>query len=887
MAIDSHNHVSDSRYETQGEIARGGMGVIFKVHDCELDRTLAMKMVRGRELGKVIQLARDETDGWNLPRLVGVLVRVCQAVAYAHGKGVIHRDLKPANVMVGDLGEVYVMDWGLARQLGRDDVRDIRLKLGDGMAEDLQAFLDGRVVQAHQTGTFAEFTNWVSRNKATAFASGLVLLSLTALAVLQTISKDKIATAFHQEEKARKETQLVLADSYVTLGLEEAEKREFARAKLWFNEAARLSESESARQRANRMRVHAFGDLAPQPLRMMPMPETQWRFVKAHPTGPFIIVHGRDHHDHLLIDVDRMKVLAPSAREGGYVNGIAFDPAGDRYATSPAPGKVNLHQLPDGKSLKALDFGNEIGTIHPLAWSPDGSLLFLGNPNGRIYDFETNELWPTVLSQEFRNDKDPSLGFARFSPLADYLVTTGNFPYWEARLFRLDREAKAATSLWDPTAVRHTAGNVPEFLGGGRWLRTARQSEISLFRTARGEKLGMFVSGQSPPAELPPNLAAELERSPAGGEILASGFVRDAAFSSLENGTVALAIQDQDPSKTKSSGRLELRNWQTGELLAGEIPLPSAPLAVRYHSGGTWIAVASESGEVFRVDAQTAEKELLFHSPDGTPLDSLFFSGQETPSGEVLVAAHPEAIRVPNHTCVWDLATGKFRFPPLLHSHRGFPKTMDVRDGILITADGSHTFCDLASGDAIPSPVTANPHNGALRFGHDVDTVLVSGRTEAIRVLDWRSGQPVCPDLDHGFNDHRWVHRTLPIPGTPWIVVSGMNGVRFFDVDSGQPVAPPVEWPQSVDVWHFPVATISPDRRTLAHNDGGEGLRLVDLSALLEEPGDSPDSDLDNLAAGARVVRGGLVEMNWFGEWPERWRTWFEAHREQQRLRVR
>jgi len=174
---------TSERYRVQGEIARGGQGAILRAWDEDLRRTLAMKLildmpagedreessrslgrfleeaqitgqldhpgivpvhelgldeegrvfftmrlVKGRDLKEVFELAHANEEGWSVTRALGVLLRVCEAMAYAHRKGVIHRDLKPRNVMVGRYGEVYVMDWGLARVLGHPDGHDLRLR---------------------------------------------------------------------------------------------------------------------------------------------------------------------------------------------------------------------------------------------------------------------------------------------------------------------------------------------------------------------------------------------------------------------------------------------------------------------------------------------------------------------------------------------------------------------------------------------------------------------------------------------------------------------------------------------------------------------------------------------------------------------------------------
>ncbi len=157
------------RYRLLGEIARGGMGAVFKGRDPDLGRDLAlkvlldqhhdrpdlierfveeaqicgqlqhpgvvpiyelgsladsrpffaMKLVKGETLAAL--LARRSSPADDLPRFVSIFEAVCQTVAYAHARGVIHRDLKPSNVMVGSFGEVQVMDWGLAKVLEKDN----------------------------------------------------------------------------------------------------------------------------------------------------------------------------------------------------------------------------------------------------------------------------------------------------------------------------------------------------------------------------------------------------------------------------------------------------------------------------------------------------------------------------------------------------------------------------------------------------------------------------------------------------------------------------------------------------------------------------------------------------------------------------------------------
>ncbi len=102
---------------------------IVPVHELGVDEQeqvfYTMKLVRGVTLLDVLQ-GLDKGDAATIAKypvaeLLTIFQKVCDAIAFAHSKGVIHRDLKPANIMLGEYGEVLVMDWGLARASGRNE----------------------------------------------------------------------------------------------------------------------------------------------------------------------------------------------------------------------------------------------------------------------------------------------------------------------------------------------------------------------------------------------------------------------------------------------------------------------------------------------------------------------------------------------------------------------------------------------------------------------------------------------------------------------------------------------------------------------------------------------------------------------------------------------
>jgi serine/threonine-protein kinase len=81
----------------------------------------AMKLVEGKSFGEVVRsLPRGPLDTKTLYELLDVFIKICDALAFAHSRGVLHCDIKPGNVMVGEFGQVYLTDWGIARLIATE-----------------------------------------------------------------------------------------------------------------------------------------------------------------------------------------------------------------------------------------------------------------------------------------------------------------------------------------------------------------------------------------------------------------------------------------------------------------------------------------------------------------------------------------------------------------------------------------------------------------------------------------------------------------------------------------------------------------------------------------------------------------------------------------------
>ncbi|MBK9388045.1 MAG: protein kinase [Planctomycetes bacterium] len=939
------------RYVPRGEIGRGGMGAVLEVWDRHLRRTIAMKValegreeepsgssatldskrvsrfleeaqvtsqldhpgivpvheigmdpsgrvfftmrrVAGRDLKAIFDLSCASCEGWNLERALGVLVKVCDTLAYAHSKGVVHRDLKPANIMIGAFGEVYVMDWGLAKVLkstvaaeespseesregdwiesdraqllqadpgselatlageivgtpcymapeqsrreqsavdGRSDVYSVggllyqlltrrrpyvpdeartnawevlqALRKGPPMrvqklnpkapaelvaicekamardaaqryqdvaelAEDLRAYLEGRVVRAHAVGPWVEFTKWFGRNRVAAGASLAASLLLVGSALFFAWEQNSHAALIEEQRRAAERSEL------------EAERQGYAATISAAAAALRNAEVREARRRLDEtppyLRGWEWQHLALRADASLQRGELARgsRVLAAHPRERLFAVGGPDGGVE-LVDVDRAAVVQRFAADAGEpISALAWSPDGRRLAAGTARGALRVFAIEGGQPVELEGHRN---VVTALAFSPDGALLMSagGDLELALWDLASGRKRARALhdGEPFQTavfgggPMDPIFAAAgekllTWHPDRQLLQETQSYP---AAITALASSAQGelAIGLENGSILRASRrrgsaleGHVDRvtalaFSADGRWLASGSDDRtLRVWNTTSGERtprillghlegvngVGFLSDGQSLVScsvdatwRLWSLDACEALTRTNGHAKGAQGI----AFSPAGTQLLSLSLD----------GSAALWDPRTGALRALLRGAEEALIAGVYLASGQQFATAGADGTIRVWDARTAENTQVLHghvqgvpalaaSPDGTLLASGSWDG---------------TLRL------WNFAEGSERARYEDHAEPLSAVAFHPQGRWLASGDraGRILVRNLATGRVERELVGHSGAIGDLAFHPHLPLLASGGADETVRLFDLESGAQVAVLLGH------------------------------------------------------------------------------------------------------------------------------------------
>jgi eukaryotic-like serine/threonine-protein kinase len=151
-AVGNHRRRFLQEARITGQLEHPGIVTVYELaFRSDQQPFYTMRFVRGRTLSESARdwhhtRVRTQAGLLDFVPLLNAFVTVCNTIAYAHSRGVIHRDLKGENVVVGDFGEVVVLDWGLAKLIDQEGEPDDRLVVDHVGSSDVGLTMQGQAI---------------------------------------------------------------------------------------------------------------------------------------------------------------------------------------------------------------------------------------------------------------------------------------------------------------------------------------------------------------------------------------------------------------------------------------------------------------------------------------------------------------------------------------------------------------------------------------------------------------------------------------------------------------------------------------------------------------------------------------------------------------------
>jgi WD40 repeat protein/serine/threonine protein kinase len=923
---------------------------VVPVHDLGIDSAgrchFTMRFVRGRELKEVLDLAREAREGWTRTKVLGVILKVCEAMAYAHSKGVVHRDLKPANIMVGRFGETYVMDWGLARVLGRHDSHDLRLKprpedasamslvrtvrqdesmsnpdsplvTMDGdvigtpsymapeqargrleevgprsdvyslgsilyymltgetpyvkkgervsphvvltrvlegppvsveklapqepaellaicakamarepedryasmleVADDIQAFLENRVVRAYERGSLAEFKKWVVRNRGMAAGiAGMVLLSIASalgFARQQQLRADELSIKENETARAKERAE---AEEVRAKASEDQARKNLELANLKRHEAD--EQAERARQSAELAKRSGYvANLmaASFSLRLGDLGEARERLREAE-----FDLRGWEWR-HLDLRANNA-TLARVCNFSG-VEALAFHPRANRAIVLTGQGKVYIRDLAtledvpphdiqlitDVTADSLLNIFSDLG----MSINPEGTLVALvGRNNGvQVFDLDTGEAQPGEEGGVLAEHAMRTSAVA-FSPNGRTLATgdDGGEIFlrdtltWEVRARLLGHVGSLTCLGWSADSTRLASGARD---GGLRIWDVESGQEIRLLRGHRGAVTGCVWDADG----------VELYSCGEDGSVN-QWDVRDGrllrTFSGHEGPVRSIDYDPESERLVTGSDDLTARVWNVRSGRVDVLRAHVSPVRdVAFSPGGDLVMTSEAEGTAYLWDAEgdLAVTDLEYHRSrvNGVAFD---------PTGSTLASASDDG-----DVLLWRVETGE----PLrrLRDHQdpvtAVVYTPDGRSVLTASRDRSMILWDAETGSVQKIYTGFDKGLEGAVFSDDGSRIYAGGYDRLVHVVDART-----TEILRRYEGLRYPAQGVALsPDGRYLAARGRRDALVWDLEL-PPDAPPVQTLSG----RFSAMAFAPDGKTLATGTyGGSIGGLVQL----------------------------------------------------------